>query len=173
MPHEAFVRARLRRLALPPEDIDDVIQECYCQFAERGTFEHIERPAAYFLKAARYIVGRRRLRARVVPIDAHAEMDLFAADADPSPEQATAGRLDFARMRAMMAALPERCRRIVELRKLEGWSQKEIASEMGVSEKVVEKQVWLGVRALRAAWKREDLEAGVRMAQFEANGEGG
>lgn len=167
------MRAQLRRLQLPTEDIDDVIQECYCQFAEAGRYEAIERPRAYFVKAARYIVGRRRLRARVVPIDAYAEMDLFEAEGDPSPEQHVGGRLDFARMTSFLCALPERCRRIVELRKLEGWSQKEIAAELGVTEKVVEKQVWLGVRAIRRAWQDQDVAAGARLAKFEGRGEGG
>jgi RNA polymerase sigma factor (sigma-70 family) len=167
LPHEAAVRARLRRLQLAPEDVDEVIQECYCQFFEKDGVEHIERPAAYFMQAARYIVGRKRMRAKIVAMDAYAEMDLFEADAEPSPEQQVGSRLDFALLRAVLATLPARCRAIVELRKLEGWSQKEIAAHLGITEKVVEKQVWLGVRAIRQAWKERDVESAARLSAFE------
>jgi RNA polymerase sigma-70 factor (ECF subfamily) len=52
----------------------------------------------------------------------------------------------------------------VELRKIEGWSQKEIADHLGMSEKAVEKQVWTGVRAIRDAWLRAEVQSESRMA---------
>jgi len=68
---------------------------------------------------------------------------------------------------AIIAALPERCRRVVELRKIEGWSQKDIAAHLGMSEKAVEKQVWVGVRAIRAAWASAEAQSAQRMDQAE------
>ncbi|MBY8826599.1 RNA polymerase sigma factor [Hephaestia mangrovi] len=168
IPHEPAVRALLTRWRLSPPDIDEVIQDCYCRFSTLESVSHIERPRAYFISAARNFAGRRMQRARVVAIDAHAEMDLFMDDRQPSPEQEAGGRLDYRRMLEFLAELPERCRRIVEMRKLEGWSQKEIAAQLGVTEKVVEKQVWLGVKAIQRAWAEADLATGARLAALEA-----
>jgi RNA polymerase sigma-70 factor (ECF subfamily) len=63
----------------------------------------------------------------------------------------------------LMSELPDRCRKAVELRKIEGLSQKQIAQRLGMSEKAVEKQVWLGVRALREGWSKIDAQADRRM----------
>lgn len=159
LPLEPSARALLRRMQLPPEDIDDVIQECYCQFADQDLGQ-VMQPRAYFFQSLRFIVSRRRYRARVVPIDTYGEMRMFEIeDSAPTPEAIAGGNMAASRIRAMIAALPERCRTIVELRKLEEWSQKRIAEHLGITEKVVEKQLWQGVRALRRAWKEQE-EAG-------------
>ncbi len=86
-------------------------------------------------------------------MEAVAEIEAFR-DETPSPEDIASHRSDFARMNAILASLPERCRQIVRLRKIDGWSQKQIAAHFGMSEKAVEKQVWLGVKAIRAELTR-------------------
>lgn len=172
MPHEASVRAGLRRLRLPADDVDEIIQDCYCRFASLDAIDHIAHPRAYFMTIARNLVGRRIQRARIVPIEAFSEMDIFEDEKLPSPEQVVASRLDYVRLLRFMSDLPDRCRKIVELRKLEGWPQKEIAAHLNISEKAVEKQVWLGVRAIQRAWAEEDLEVSGRMTRFEAGGGG-
>jgi len=47
--------------------------------------------------------------------------------------------------------LPDRCRRIFEMRKIEGLPQREIARRMGVTENVVENESVRGLRAILAA----------------------
>ncbi len=44
--------------------------------------------------------------------------------------------------------LPERCREVVWLRRVEELSQKEVAARMGIGEKTVEKQLAKGVRLI-------------------------
>lgn len=145
-----------------------MIQDSYCRFSMLESVEHIERPRTYFFSIARHLLGRRLKRAKVVPIEAIAEMDIFEDEEFISPEQATGDRLDYLRMLGFIAALPERCRRIVELRKLEGWSQKEIAAHLEVTEGVVEKQLYQGVRAIMRAWREEEASTFEKMAAFEA-----
>ena len=167
MPHERAVRAWLARSRVSPEDCDELVQDCYCRFAMLDAFDHIEQPRGYFFAVARHLLGRRLKRARIVPIEAIAEIDALPDDMFPSPEQATAGRLDYARMQAFLAALPERCREIVELRKFEGYSQREIAARLEVSESVVENQIYKGVRALQRAWREADEQVTDRLRKFE------
>jgi RNA polymerase sigma factor (sigma-70 family) len=162
MPHEGFVRACLVRARVSAEDVDELIQDCYCRFAMLDAVDHVASPQAYFLSTARNLLVRRLQRARIVPIEAIADLGELCADDAPSPEREAAGRLDYARLKALMAALPERCRRIVEMRKFEGWSQKEIASRMGVTENVVENDVQQGVKAILRAWRAAEAEAQAR-----------
>jgi RNA polymerase sigma-70 factor (ECF subfamily) len=98
---------------------------------------------------------RRLKRQQIVSIETVAEIDTLRDDSHPSPEDQVASRMAYDRVLRIIATLPERCARIVRLRKVEGWSQREIAHHLGITEKAVEKQVWLGVKAVRAAWDGE------------------
>jgi DNA-directed RNA polymerase specialized sigma24 family protein len=67
MPHEGNVRAWPRRCRVSPEDIDDLIQESYCNLASLDAIERIDRPSAYFFSVARNLLLKRIRQASVVP----------------------------------------------------------------------------------------------------------
>lgn len=161
VPHEARIRAWFTRRRLAPEDVDELMQEAYCRIATLDSVDHIDCGHAYFFSIARNLLLRKLKRQQVVPLDAISEIESFRDTQTPSPEEQVANRLAYERVMALIAGLPERCRRVVELRKIEGWSQKEIAAHMGMTEKAVEKQVWIGVRAIRAGWSAGDPPAEV------------
>lgn len=169
LPHEYRVRQWLRRSGTSGEDADEIVQEAYCRLAMLGSVDHIDNAYAYFFSIVRNLLLRRLKRQRIVPLETIAEVDAWHDDR-PSPEQMVAGRLAYARALDMIGRLPERCRRIVQLRKIEGWSQRRIAEHLGTTEKAVEKQVWLGVRALREAWSRAEQDADRRMNNTEQRG---
>jgi RNA polymerase sigma-70 factor (ECF subfamily) len=155
------VRAWLLRAKVSAEDIDDLIQEAYCKLTGLDSVDHIDRPDAYFFSIVRNLLVRRLRRAAVVPFSTIAEIEAFD-DGRPSPEQEVAGRRDFERVLALVAQLPERCRRVFEMRKIEGISQREIAEQVGIAEKTVEYHVYEGVKAITSAMRRQDEEAEAR-----------
>lgn len=167
IPHETAVRAWLARAHAPQEDIDELIQESYSRLAALESVDHIDRPDAYFFSIARNLLVRRLRRARIVPIEAIAEIDAYQDDARPSPEREAGGRLDYRRVLALIDALPERRRRIVRMRKLDGYSQREIAAALGVSESIVENEIHQGVQAVQRAWRDGEALTAARMAAFE------
>ncbi|WP_168355998.1 RNA polymerase sigma factor [Sphingomonas gei] len=154
LPHEPQVRLWLRRYRISREDADEIVQDAYCAIARLDSFDHIDRPDAYFFAIVRNLMLRRIRRRRVVQIDMVAEIESYVDDDRPSPEREVAAKLDWARVLGLIADLPERCRQAVHLRKVEGWSQRRIAEHMNITEAAVEKQIWLGIKALRAAWDR-------------------
>jgi RNA polymerase sigma-70 factor (ECF subfamily) len=168
VPYESVVRQWLRRARAAPEDADEVIQEAYCSLMKLDSVDHIDRPDAYFFSICRNLHVRRIKRERIVPFTAIAEIEAIAIDSGPSPEQQAAYRSDYARIMAMLDRLPARCRDIVRLRKCEGWSQKEIATHFDITEKAVEKQVWLGVKAIRQAWSDAGKDAEQQLQAFES-----
>ncbi|MGF7156246.1 RNA polymerase sigma factor [Novosphingobium gossypii] len=167
VPHEARIRRWLARSRLSPEDIDEVMQEAYCRIAMLPSVEHIDQPVAYMSAIARNLMLRRLKRQQVVVFEAVSEIDTWR-DEMPSPEEQAASRMSYERVLAIIGTLPERCRRVVELRKIEGWSQKEIAAKLGITEKAVEKQVWTGVRAIREAWLRAEALSEDKVLAAEA-----
>lgn len=168
IPHEGAVRSWLGRARVSQEDIDDIVQEAYCRLASLDRVDHIDRPDAYFFSIVRNLLLRRIKRTRIVSIEMIAEIESYAIDDSPSPEREAAGRLDYARLQAVMAGLPDRCRRIVEMRKIEGLSQKEIARRIGVSESVVENDVHQGVRAILRVWRDQDSSIDIRLNANDA-----
>lgn len=152
VPHEDRIRGWFARRRLAPEDVDELMQEAYCRIATLPSVDHIDCGHAYFFSIARNLLLRRLKRQQVVPLEAISEIESFRDTHTPSPEEQVSIRLSYERVMALIAGLPDRCRRIVELRKIEGWSQKEIAAHLGITEKAVEKQVWVGVRAIREGW---------------------
>lgn len=172
IPHEPAVRAWLARARASQEDIDELIQESYSRLAALGSVDHIDRPDAYFFSIARNLLIRRLRRARVVPIEAIAEIDAYRDDIRPSPEREASSRLDYRRLLALIDALPERRGRIVRMRKLEGYSQREIAAALGISESIVENEIYQGVQAVQRAWRDGEAVSAARLAAFEREGGG-
>lgn len=165
MPHEPKVRAWLARSRMSQEDIDDVIQEAYCRLSAldpgsgpgAGAFDAIDRPDAYFFSIARNLLAQQMRRARIVQIEAVAEVEALAPfDDAPSPERQASGRIELARVRELISALPDRCRRVFEMRKIEGLPQREIADRLGVTESMVENDGAKGVRLILAALRAQE-----------------
>jgi RNA polymerase sigma factor (sigma-70 family) len=152
LPHEADVRAWLRRSGSTPEDVDDVVQEAYCRLAGLDSVAHITSGRAYFFRIARNISIEKIRRARIVRIDCITEIDaLHVVDDEPSPERVVASRRELSRVRRLIEDLPERCRQIFTLRRIHGLSQKDIAARLGVTENVVETQAARGLRLILRA----------------------
>lgn len=152
LPHEADVRAWLRSRLSSPAAVDDVVQEAYCRIAALPSVAHISNGRAYFFRTAASIVVDQIRRSQVVHIDSVAELStLGVADDDPSPERVVSARRDLARVKTLIEGLPERCRRIFEMRRIQGLPQREVAERMGVTENVVELQSIRGLRLILKA----------------------
>ena len=81
-----------------------------------------------------------------------AEIDALPAFSEVvSPERIAGARQELEQVRRLIAGLPDRCRRIVELRKIDGLSQRDIASRLGVSESIVENDAAKGLRLILQA----------------------
>jgi RNA polymerase sigma factor (sigma-70 family) len=161
LPHEADLRAWLRRRNVAAAQIDDVVQDAYCKIAALSSIRHIESGRAYFFQTARNIVLGQIRRSRIVRIDSMTEMEaLNPVDTEPSPERATIGRRELERVQRLIEGLPEKCRTIFQLRRIHGVSQKEIAARLGVTENTVETQAIRGLRLILKALEEGDEEAG-------------
>jgi RNA polymerase sigma-70 factor (ECF subfamily) len=137
-----------------------VVQEVYCRMLELERFDHIEDPRAYLFRMARNVELARVRRNRVVSITAMQNLDeLHVEDGAPDPETAAVARLQLGHVLDLIRRLPERCRRVVELRKVHGLSQAETAKTLGVSENIVEKETAKGLTAVLRTLAEASLPA--------------
>lgn len=161
LPHEPKVRFWLQRARWSQEEIEDLVQEAYARIAAHP-FEQVHNPPAFFFQTVRNLAVTAIRRGRVVSMIAVADIDRVAG-ADPAPDpvgQLTAME-DLVRVKQAIERLPEACRRVFVLRKVEGLSQAETARRLGTSESNVEKHVARGLRLCAAALTRPEHEAGI------------
>lgn len=159
LPHEADVRAWLKRSSLPHTDPDDVIQEAYARISRTEAPERIDSPRAYFFTVARNVVLEQMRRARSSPLAPVEDFDaLIIVDNEPDPERVVAGRDALRRVVDIMDSLPPKVRQVLLLRRVEGLSQKAVAQQLGVPESTVEKRAAKGLRMLAHAVAGQDAE---------------
>lgn len=144
LPHEPDLRRWLVRFARDI-DADDVVQETYAGMAK--DYQAIRNPRAFMFTVARNAVIAHLRHKRIVNIVAIADLDsLPVVDGQATGEQALVGREELSMLQQALADLPERCREVLTLRKIEGLPQREVARRLGLSESTVEKHVSAGVR---------------------------
>lgn len=152
LPLERRLLAYLRHARQPACDLEDLRQEVFARVYEAA---YVQRPSPvwpYMLMVARNLVVDRLRRAQIVPIELLADPDaLGAAGDDALADRVLEGKQELARVYAAVETLPERCREVVRMRKIEGISQREVAQRLGIAEHTVEKQISKGLRRLAEA----------------------
>lgn len=150
LPHEPALRSWLSRRRAPAAfDLDDIVQESYAILAERERIDDILNPRAYLFQVAHSLVVRNIRRARIVPILAVEDLgQVDWADDAATPEQSAMAHDDLREVAEVIASMPGQTREAFVLRRIRGLSQREIASQMGLSENTVEKHIVRGIRWL-------------------------
>lgn len=150
LPLERALTAFLRRHWRNHSDLIDFRQDIYEKLLAAAAQSGIPGNAkAYlFVTARNHLINISR-RAAVVSIelvaeleDAHLQHDVLATDRHLN------ARDELRKAQAALDALPPRCREIIRLRKVEGYSAQETASYLGVSISTVEKEITYGMRAI-------------------------
>ncbi len=161
LPQEAWIRRAIARQAAScGVEVDDVIQESYAILARLPSVESIAVPHRYTVQVARSVLLQHIRRARIVSIDAVADLDALDAATDaPTPEDHLFGRHELARVAAAIEEMPEDIRQAFWMRRVEGVSQREIAARLGVPESTIEKRISRGIKMLAARFWRVGSDA--------------
>ncbi|OAN62356.1 RNA polymerase subunit sigma-70 [Sphingomonas sp. TDK1] len=132
-------RAVLRR-GIAEQDADELVQEAFLRIERYERAQQARSREALLVTAAINLSIDRRRRDARAPFAATNDL-LEIADASPDPAQVLEQQGRLARAQAGLARLPERTRRILLRRRLDGATYAEIAADESMSVAAVEKQV--------------------------------
>ncbi len=146
-PHEPILRSYLRRKFPALQDIDDVIQESFLKVL-RARIDGSLRSARGFLftaarNAALDVFRRRRPEFHGTIVE---DAPLRVLEDGPGVAEMVIRDQELDLLAEAIESLPSRCRHVLKLRKIYGLSHREIAEQLGISERTVNVQVGLGVR---------------------------
>lgn len=146
-PHESSLRAYLRHSLRSLADVDDLMQECYARLLRARAGGEVRSSRAFLFTVARNAV-RDLLRRRAVSdaISITETVALPVLEDGPNVVDFVSRREELALLTEAIRALPERCRHVFLLRKIQGLSQREIAARLGITENTVETLVAKGAR---------------------------
>jgi RNA polymerase sigma-70 factor (ECF subfamily) len=150
------MRAYDRRLSryllrkLPADDVPDALQEIYSRLTRiLGADPEATLSAAYVFKTADSIVRDQYRRQRVRHHSAHVEIEDHIPAQAPSPFENLLWRQNLGRVRQALDSLPQVQRRILLLHRLDGMSLPEVAQELGVPLRTVERHLSRALAACR------------------------
>ena len=147
--HEAALVHYLRRVWAHADDVHDLRQEIYVRVYEAAARARPHQPKSFLFTTARHLMTDRLRRGRVVSIEPVGDFESLNVLVDEvSPERRLGARQNLRRLADAFDRLPDRCREVVWLRRVEELPQKDVAARMGITEKTVEKQVAKGMRLL-------------------------
>lgn len=138
-PHDNSLRAYLRKSLPCPADADDAAQETYFRLLRAKASDKIRATKPLLFAIARHTVHdffSFRARTDHIPITETADLPVL------TEERGTIESLchvqELALLTEAINTLPERQREVILLRKIKGYSQKEIARLLGIAEHTVE-----------------------------------
>lgn len=144
--HDGQLKAWLRGNYPAVRDVDDVVQESYLRLWKAATREPVQSAKAFLYLVARRVALNFIRKDRNAPFDPYGEAAASRVIED-KPDACEAAilqeRIDL--LADALMSLPPRCREITILHKVKGFTQKEVAGQLGISERTVEVQVRTGV----------------------------
>lgn len=164
--HQVFMSAkdslvRMVSRLVPPKEIEDIVQETYVRICQMDSQESIQQPKSFLMKTARNLAFDHLKKAETRLAEGVEDEAAYHVNAgkelDQTFEQAATSE-EFGHFCEAIRQLPVQCRRVFVLKKVYGYSQKEIARELAISESTVEKHISHGFKRCALYMRRVNNE---------------
>lgn len=156
-PHRPALRAWLLARFPTLPDVDDVVQETVARILRAREVAPVRSPRALLYVTARNLALDAVRRQKVVQFEAITEdSSLFEADNGGDVLATLNHQQELELLSEAIQSLPDRCRKVMTLRASYGYTAKQIAGCLGVSESTVDKALAQGIRLCAAFFAAED-----------------
>lgn len=158
--HAAALRRFLRGQSVPPEEVDDLLQDLFTRLMGMARLEERMTDASgsvrsFLLTMANNLIVDRQRRRQVRRAYADTQRELEREPLDEhSPERIVAAQLELEAIRSVILDMPLNWRVALILQRFRNMSYEEIALHMGVQVKQVDNYLVRALRRLRKARKK-------------------
>lgn len=149
------LRRYLARLLGNTSEAQDVAHDAYMRVYPSVENQSAEKPEALLYVTARRLAINRLKRRSISPLSPEGAALETTASTNPGVAQQVMARQELSLLEQAIAELPEGCRAVLLLRKVELLSHREISERLGIAVSTVEKQHARALRLLRAALPAE------------------
>ncbi len=149
------LRGRLARLVagiVPPKEVEDIVQETYVRVCQIENKDAIRNPQSFMFRTAKNLAldhvkrAESRLTAGTDAIDEVIAAGFMSSlEIDPTYAQVVSDE-EFVLFCEAVRELPKQCRRAFILKKVYGYTLKEIMAEMGIGQPTVETHIVNGTK---------------------------
>lgn len=145
------------RSSVPTADLDDVAQEVFLRLLRYSDDVAVENPQGYLFRIAANVASEWRERARVRRPHDQSWLEDLQIRPEEQPENETARTLVNEHVQAAVDTLPQRQRQVLLLHVNEGLTYKQIADRLGLTYRVVLRDLTRAYSRLRMQLSAEDL----------------
>ncbi len=138
--------SRMVSRIVSPDEVEDIVQDTYIRLRRAVVSQEIKNPRAYLYQTARNLALDSIKKAANSRATEWQESADYAASHGDLVLNAIDSADAFGRFIESVNQLPPRAQSVFVLKKVYGYTQREIASELGISESTVESHVALAVR---------------------------
>ncbi|VUD52964.1 putative RNA polymerase sigma factor FecI [Thalassocella blandensis] len=137
---------------VPMKDVDDIVHDTYIRACQ--TNYEIYHPKSFLVKIARNLAvdhikrAEYRLCDSIFNEDGELVFEALKSDEDATVKS-TISSERYEKFCEAIGTLPKQCQKAFVMKKVYGYSQKEIAKEMGIGESSVEKHIANGLKRCR------------------------
>ena len=150
-PHEAGLRSWLRARFPALADPEDLLQESFLRLLRARERGHVSNPKAFLFATARNAALDLFRRQNVISMEPLvSESASFVQEDRPSVPEIVSRSQEIEILHEAIKALPPRCREIMTLQKIHGFSNRRIAERLGISINTVNAQLVIGLVRCRA-----------------------
>jgi RNA polymerase sigma-70 factor, ECF subfamily len=148
------LKARLTQRLGSADLAGDAMQDTWLRLARTESVGVVQSPRSYLFRIALNVAEDRRRTEQRRPLSAvEIESLLELADDAPTPEQTVVARSDLEAFKAIVDELPRRRRAIFLAARFGNASRQEIADRMGISLRLVAKELQLAIEHCIARYK--------------------
>jgi len=158
--HREPLRAYLIKQFPTLEDVDDIVQESYARLLKAHAKGQVKEPKALLYTISRNTVYDLFRRKKVVQFESLTQNPCSSVlDGRDDVDESVSLREEINLLVRGVETLPARCRQVMTLRMVYGFTQKEIAEELGIAANTVKAQLAKGMRRMAAFLAQYDERA--------------
>lgn len=151
------MRSWFSNRSVPSAEVDDLAQEVFLRLLRYSDDVAVENPQAYLFRIAANVANEWRDRSSVRQPHARNWLDELQIDPEDQPDNSVFQSRVNKHLRSVVNKLPQRQREVLLLHVNDGLTYKQIADRLGVTYRIVLRDLTRAYGALRLQLKAEDL----------------